>query len=304
MNPHDFYEQVQKEMQQRFPGFIITLTVVEKNQVSQNALVITNPSLTGGPTIYLDPFYESYQSGRLYPFVLSDLSQTIDESLKRFANDCILPSEIKHLITLDSIRYRLVGQAGNEQYLNNLVWTPYLDMAKVYYVSLPQIDDTVIMSTTITHDLCKMLQLDPNDVIKCANINTPQLSPFRLESIVDTLQDGNGPIPLPFTPPPLYVLSNPSKMWGAATVCYPGVLDKVCELLEVDTLHVLPSSIHEVLIVPPSLSQDVSLLKDMVVSTNETCVEPQDILTNEVYVFEKGKELVLASEPPTKKRTR
>ena len=49
----------------------------------------------------------------------------------------------------------------------------------------------------------------------------------------------------------LYVLTNKSRINGAAGIMYEGVLKKLADKLESD-MYILPSSIHEVIILPKS----------------------------------------------------
>ena len=53
-------------------------------------------------------------------------------------------------------------------------------------------------------------------------------------------------------------------MNGAALILCDEVMDKVVEHYKVNVLYILPSSIHEVIIIPDSDSVDVEYLKDMV----------------------------------------
>ncbi len=48
---------------------------------------------------------------------------------------------------------------------------------------------------------------------------------------------------------PMYVLSNKSKLNGSGCIFYHNLLHSLCEKLECD-LYILPSSIHEVILIP------------------------------------------------------
>lgn len=49
--------------------------------------------------------------------------------------------------------------------------------------------------------------------------------------------------------------------------------------------YILPSSIHEVLLVPVSYFQEMERLKDMVISINQTDLSQDEILSNSIYLY-------------------
>ena len=83
---------------------------------------------------------------------------------------------------------------------------------------------------------------------------------------------------------PLYVCSNESKVFGAATVLYDGLLSSFGRKLGSD-FYILPSSVHEVLFVPARDGMDVMELSQMVREVNSTEVSVQDYLSDSVYYY-------------------
>ncbi|MDF2540859.1 MAG: hypothetical protein K0S47_577, partial [Herbinix sp.] len=85
--------------------------------------------------------------------------------------------------------------------------------------------------------------------------------------------------------PRMYVLSNNTGIYGAATLLYPGVLKEFVEKTGYD-LFILPSSLHEIILVPvTSNDYRVEDLKSMVSEVNQNNVPREDILSNNVYRF-------------------
>ena len=85
--------------------------------------------------------------------------------------------------------------------------------------------------------------------------------------------------------PELYVLTNDQKLHGAATLFYPETMDMVAEQMKGDYF-ILPSSTHEVLVMPDDGCVNAQELKAMVTEVNDTQVAPEDILTYEVYHYD------------------
>lgn len=84
---------------------------------------------------------------------------------------------------------------------------------------------------------------------------------------------------------PIYLISSRSRQFGAAAFFYPGVKEQAADILS-EGYTVLPSSLHEVLLVPDSSQIPVRDLQNMVKETNRSQVEPKDILSDNIYHFD------------------
>lgn len=96
---------------------------------------------------------------------------------------------------------------------------------------------------------------------------------------------------------PLSVLTNESGIDGAALIACPEVLKAVQKEIG-EEFYILPSSIHEVLIMPKSDTDIVEELKEMVSSINKAEVLPEDRLSDNVYEFD-GHSLKIAGSELT-----
>ena len=98
----------------------------------------------------------------------------------------------------------------------------------------------------------------------------------------------------------MYVLTNTTGSLGAAALFYPDVKEKAGELLGGD-YYILPSSTHEVILVPDSADIDAKNLCDMVKQANRTVVEPNDILSDNVYHYSRDeRRLDMVSAEPNR----
>ena len=83
---------------------------------------------------------------------------------------------------------------------------------------------------------------------------------------------------------PMYVLTNQKKTFGAICIRYPGMLKELSEKFGGD-FYILPSSVHECILVPADETVSRDMLKEMVTDINQTQVEPQEILANQAYLY-------------------
>lgn len=81
---------------------------------------------------------------------------------------------------------------------------------------------------------------------------------------------------------PMYVLTNTAMNFGAGLILNKSILRHILDTLNED-IYILPSSVHELIVIPSSMADDAQFLTDMVYSINQSQVEPKDRLSNDVY---------------------
>lgn len=95
----------------------------------------------------------------------------------------------------------------------------------------------------------------------------------------------------------LYVLGLDAPRFGAAVM---GCMDDLKEAKDVlgEGYYILPSSVHEVLLIPDSCFGDLTpeSMQEMVKEVNESDVLPGEVLSNSVYHFD-GEKLTTAAGP-------
>ena len=82
------------------------------------------------------------------------------------------------------------------------------------------------------------------------------------------------------------------KMNGAACMFYPGVLEDFGKKLGRD-FYLLPSSVHEVILVPADETVSKEALWEIVTDINRTQVAEEEILADSVYYYDRKKDRIL-----------
>ena len=95
--------------------------------------------------------------------------------------------------------------------------------------------------------------------------------------------------------PQMYVMSNETKINGAAAMVFTEKLDEFASEHNAN-IFILPSSVHEILLIPDNGNMRVSELEAMVRDVNETQVAPDEVLSDNVYFYDKDvKSLYIAA---------
>ena len=91
-------------------------------------------------------------------------------------------------------------------------------------------------------------------------------------------------ISMPDIPDTMFVLTNDTKVNGAAAILNDDIRQEIAE--KVGDFYMLPSSIHETLIIPKDAGMEFKELEQMVQEVNQTQVAPGERLSDHVYEYD------------------
>ncbi|MBR4759236.1 MAG: hypothetical protein IK078_03695, partial [Lachnospiraceae bacterium] len=105
------------------------------------------------------------------------------------------------------------------------------------------------------------------------------------------LGDAAGLADIPEGEIPMYVMSNRVRQNGAATMAYPDALADFAEKVG-KSLYIIPSSIHEVLLIPEA--GHMGGLNSMVQEVNRSELNPKEVLADHVYYYDKAERRIVS----------
>ena len=114
-----------------------------------------------------------------------------------------------------------------------------------------------------------------------AGVHPPFLIPMRrLLGLSGELDEGEIP---------MYVLSCRDARYGASALFYPGVLHSIALGL-LDDLYIIPSSVHELILLRAEDVKDADALRTMIRDINRSEVDPSEVLSNSLYYYDRWKD--------------
>lgn len=297
MNYYDFLHTVREKIQAELgPDHCLELHTVPKNNgVLLDGLSDHSIHSSLAPTLYLNNYYEKLIEGD------ATLDQICDEIIRIFSSNPapqnIHADELSDFSKMRSrIMLKLIHSELNQELLADIPHIPYLDLSIVFYLFLDR-NDQGQMTALIHNDHLKQWNLDAHDLLSLAMANTPECYPPEIRSMSSVLYDVakrtfqnfdeaavHEALSEEELAPFLYVLSNRSGIYGAASILYPDVLKNFADQMEHD-LVVIPSSIHEVLLTPLSDSIDFEEMNRMVDTINQFEVSKEERLSSHVYCY-------------------
>lgn len=301
MNFQQFSDELIHQLLTMFPdGTQIDIQSLPKNNgVFLDALIIREPGINVSPTIYLEDYYAMYKEGTALDeichiicdvFLEVRLNHPIDA---RFFTD--FEQAKKHLV------YQLVNYDKNVERLSELPHIRYLDLVIIFCCML-RLENGKTATILVRNEHLMLWQTDLETIKKQAFSNTPRLLPAYIQPIADAIRDlmeANEslarllPLLTQESIPPLYVLTNETQLCGAACLLYPALLEEFSDSIGMD-LYILPSSIHEVLLLPTATRCADEELRALVRSVNSEQLPMTQQLSDSVYYYSrKAKGLVL-----------
>ena len=172
--------------------------------------------------------------------------------------------------------------------LETVPFIEFDDLAMIFKVDTRflQVDGSITIDDKLLNHYGKEL----GDLLKVAVTNTPKLNPLsfkllsnQLSELFDTIEDAGG-----YTTddmPYLFVASNTSSYYGASVVFYDDFKTRLNEEIGEDA-YVLPSSVHETIIVPIEEGISREYLKEMVEEVNSSpVIREMDYLSNNIMTY-------------------
>ena len=179
----------------------------------------------------------------------------------------------------DRMTLKLIEEKANRDFLQTVVHKP----AGCGLVIVPYIKMGEDSFTAVTCKLAEVNEYDTEDLFRDAldngNAMLATMTDMMFSQEKQNLLEGGK------THERMLILTNENGMFGACAMFYPKVLEKVKDVVEGD-YYVLPSSIHEVIVVPKSNIIKERDLKAMVLEANKTVVTEADKLSDNVYLYD------------------
>lgn len=285
--------------------------VLKNNDTVLDGLTIQDPDTNVAPTIYLNQFFEEYQNGRDLNDIIGDIADvyianTVDKQM-----DVSIVTDFEK--AKGNILPRLVNAEENQELLAQRPHMIMDDLAVTYHLEMGK-SDNGNMSVAITNTILDMYGISQEELHDLAVANLEEKVPATFQGMSEVVKEMMLPQimsdldlskeaaldyieqMIPDGNEQMYVLSNDSRLNGAATVLNEKAMEDIAEKVGGD-FFILPSSIHELLVVPKQDGMDYSSLEAMVQEVNATQVAPEEKLSDHVYEYDaKEKELYRADK--------
>ena len=285
MNKELFFEKIREYVSNYYEGRAkVSVHDVRKNNGTiRHGLCVTLSDSNCGPTVYLDEAYDKYNEGEC----IEDIAEALVETFDTYAVSSEV--DLSFFGDFDKVReavcFKLISSEKNAELLKEIPNRKFSDLSVVYYVSLDFM--SISGSIMIKNEHIDMWDVTEEDLYEAAMDNTPRkltASFIPMEEMLSSMMQGAGADLLPRNSG-IYVATNDKKIFGSSVILYPGFLKEVHEYIG-ENYYILPSSIHELIIMKESVMKDEAAMGGIVRSVNDSCVSMEDYLSDSVYYYD------------------
>ena len=272
----------------RFDGSItLSFENVRKNNCTQDCVMVNRKGSKISPIVLFDTLVDMYNS-----------CSSIDDIVDYLVNLTLCEPDDKKFevpdledeTTYDRLRVVMISTGRNEELLKTIpfIRVPDTDLVAILKYQY-RIDDNYNYMTTVTnHALEKSKGVTATKLFEAAfqNLNRDRIA---FKNMMDVLRDtGIDPDDLEYEDDiPLYMLHNAdAKTYGAAIMLKIGCLEYIRNA--VGDFYILPSSVHELMIIPKyaNLQHSHTKMLRMVRDINRLSVDPIDQLSDNIYEYD------------------
>ena len=300
LNFEEFQDYTKRVLKDHLPEELAGATIRTNDVTKNNGLVLHGVTVQPegsniAPTIYIDGYYKDYVDG-------SKLDDVIDRIAKVAKDNAHAPSELGNIAhtfldfnnVKDKIILAVVNTEKNQKMLAGMPHQNREDLSLIYKVSLGN-DETGIATITIKNEHMEAWGVTAEEIHNFAMENSKELLPITVQSMNEIMREMFGRDGMPdemaelmFEEVPMnqqmYVISNQSKINGAATMFYEDALSGLADQMGTD-LFILPSSVHEIIVVSADMGTPESLA-EMVREVNGGEVAAEEQLSDHVYRYD------------------
>ncbi len=313
MEMKDFCEKVKAALEKDLEeGAVVRISEVPKNNgITLHGVSIYRTDVNITPTIYLEECYKRYEDGETFANIMRLIKNALEKN--RLENSFDVTEYVDLEKAKSRFAFKLVNIPKNHKLLEEVPYIPYLDMAIVFYYLLDEEQIDGHATITIRNSHMKMWGITAEDLFSYALTNAGKLLPPAIRNMEDLMREilyrQNYPMQHKHNPwnpewpgelsmdellrdmihhggrAPMYILTNRSRRYGAGCILYPGLLKQIGQEIH-SNFYVLPSSVHETILLPDLGLENPEVLLEMVKEVNESEVPEEEVLSDSVYYYD------------------
>ena len=295
MNYEEFKEKLAKDVKEQLEKdtgkeFEVEARNVEKMNDSYEALTVKETDGEIGVNLNVDSLYAAYEDGTAYEDVVDKAATMAGDALSnRPEFDVEAFKDYEKM--KDKLAIEVVSAERNQGMLETVPHKSVEDMAVVYRFVVGGTPEGV-GSILITNQMLDTYGISADQLHEDALKNAPEIRPLVIKGMGEVLAAQMGVedlemlgLNIPPEQEQMFVASVEGNVHGAGVLAYQNFMDQAADRVG-GSFFILPSSIHEVLIIPDNGKFDTASLENMVKEVNATTVDPSDQLTDSVYHYD------------------
>ena len=286
----EFAEDIKEKLSQKGYGEVETnFHNIEKTNQNYEAISVVPAGGNIGVNYNIENAFASYEHSGDYEGVLASATGAIASGL-----DQVPVVNVNALMNYEIMKEKLsvevISAEVNEELLAKVPHDRIEDLAVVYRFIMESNEDGRA-SILVNNDLIERMGVTHEQLRADALENSPEIRPAVIQGMNEVMKEMMGPEAYEMfgipddTEEMMFIATVPDKNSGAGVLAYQDFMDQAAEKIGGD-FFILPSSIHEILLVPDDGQKGADELKAMVMDVNATQVSPEERLSDNVYHYD------------------
>lgn len=259
--------------------FTVIATTALKNNREICGYILKTDKSNCCPVIYYDPAWDTIPDNTL----AQNLMKMFDE---HFCESIDIATYLDQEYVRNNIKIRIISNRNIDNLIkNDVAYTPLLDMVIIYYLPFGSQPSDGVASVKLTNNLMEKIGISMDEAYECSIQNMEKDA--TCDSMFNILKDRFHEDFMLDCDDKMYIVSNHENVYGASAILCPSVVKHLQELMG-SQFAILPSSVHECIIVPYESKETLDMYVAMVHEVNQT-LDEDDILTENVYYYDNDK---------------
>ena len=280
-------EQVQEQLGEKYQVEIVTNSKLNAAEKTGLTIRRTQEPQQVVPVIYLEECYEQYLKNQNFMECVEMICMVYENQK---GNEETIMTALKNMENVqnwekikDRIFPMLVSERENENLKEQYVYKNYLDFLVLYIIRISEIE---VGNIKITNKMLEMWGISVEELDSQA-MNNMKADGYQVKGMRRMLQESCPEMMNDIGEEEdevMYVLTNKEKYFGAAGILFCAELFQ--EVIGKNNFYILPSSVHELILVKDDEGCDMQGLSAMVRCVNEEQVDREERLSDHAYYYD------------------
>lgn len=279
----DFVIELERKLDEKYPDVKrVKIENFKLNEKKQGIVICYSDEIAA--TIYPENLYGAYQGTESMDTVF----QIIDWAIK---NEQIRVYK-QMLYTWESIKSYVkpfVFNLGkNREYIERTqcVYQERLDLAYACYIEIIEEEKRDVAMINVSKGMLELWGISEQELFETAEQNAVyEVKPMSV--LIKELTKQPMRNELEHEADAMYVVSNANRRRGAAGIFDTELIQQQAEELGCD-FYILPSSLHEIILMREDMAPEIETLREMVQEINSTQVLVEDYLSDSIYYYDRN----------------
>lgn len=282
----DYKNKVLEILREKYGEDVVRETTVTKNNNTKlEGIILHVGTSAASPIIYFDSRQNVYTD-----LDVKGMVRTAEEQfkvIKHFTDKAV--EDARNWKKMQTrIFPKVIHYEKNKEMLMKTPHVRFLDLAVVFFYQTNEMFPELGEGTVMVHDGMKNVwDVNEEQLMKYSmkNLKEMKCACKKMDEFAEMCGISDEEEALVSSTLPLYILTTYDGMFGAAAMLNRKFMEKACKKMQCQKLWVIPSSIHEVLLLPYDYEIAAKNLQGICVDVNKT-LNPEDILSDSIYVYD------------------